>query len=311
MSESFIGHEIEPQLDWLELIAAIGAGHRLAKATITDSFLYRGKDTLLSRAAWIDGLGSLVKTATIFPENAAHGLANVNGAVALFADATGVLEAMLDFHLVTKWKTAGDSLFAASKLARPDSRKIALIGAGTVSRSMHAAYSALFPDAEFTVWNRSPGAAQEMARTLPRCHATDDLQNAVSQADIICTATLSKTPILRGAWLRPGQHIDLIGAFRPDMREADDLTLQRAKLFVDSYETTLDHIGELKIPLSEGTIAKKDIHADFYGSAQGSFFRPSDDAITLCKNGGGAHLDLMTSSYILSKWNAVVENKQA
>ena len=102
MTESFIGHEIEPQLDWLELIAAIGAGHRLAKATITDSFLYRGKDTLLSRAAWIDGLGSLVKTATIFPENAAHGLANVNGAVALFADATGVLEAMLDFHLVTK-----------------------------------------------------------------------------------------------------------------------------------------------------------------------------------------------------------------
>jgi ornithine cyclodeaminase len=303
MAPIFIGSEIEQKLNWLELISAIEAAHTLPKASITDSFLYRGKDTLLSRAAWIDGLGSLVKTAMIFPENSGRGLPNVNGAAALFSNDSGELAAMVDFHLLTKWKTAGDSLFAASKLARPDSRKITLLGAGAVSRSMYAAYSTLFPDADFTIWNRSPQAAHDMARALPRCVATQDLQAAVTQADIICAATMCTDPILQGDWLKPGQHIDLIGAFRPDMREADDTALTRAALFVDSFDTTLDHIGELKIPLAQGVIERSDILADYYGCADGSFSRPSEDTITLCKNGGGAHLDLMTSSYILEKWH--------
>lgn len=302
MTPVFIGPEIEARLDWRELIAALEAGHNLPKASITDSFLYRGADTLLSRAAWIDGLGSLVKTAMIFPANAARNLPNVNGAASVFSDTSGELAAFVDFHLLTKWKTAGDSLFAASKLARPDSRKITLLGAGAVSRSMQAAYSALFPQAEFTIWNRSPKAAQNMASSLPRCSATLDLQSAVAQADIICCATMSTSPVLQGAWLQPGQHIDLIGAFRPDMREADDTALKRAALFVDSFDTTIDHIGELKIPLAQGVIARKDIRADFYGVADGRFSRPSAEAVTICKNGGGAHLDLMTSQYILEKW---------
>ncbi|MCC1480245.1 ornithine cyclodeaminase family protein [Roseibaca sp. Y0-43] len=302
MTPIFIGPDIEPRLDWIALLSALEEGHKLPKASITDSFLYRGKDTLLSRAAWIDGLGSLVKTATIFPENAAQGVPNVNGAAALFSDRTGELAAMVDFHLLTKWKTAGDSLFAASKLARSDSRKITLLGAGAVSRSMYEAYSSLFPEAQFTIWNRSPQAAIEMAQSLPHCVASNDLQAAVSQADIVCSATMSTEPLLRGDWLRPGQHIDLIGAFRPDMREADDTAMKRAALFVDSFDTTLDHIGELKIPLEQGVIERADILADFYGVADGSFSRPSPDAITICKNGGGAHLDLMTSCYILETW---------
>ena len=306
MTPTFIGPDIEPRLDWLDLIAALERGHHRPKARITDSFLYRGDDTLLSRAAWVDGLGSLVKTATIFPGNTARNLPNVNGDVALFSDTTGELMAMLDFHLVTKWKTAGDSLLAASKLARPDSGKITIVGAGAVSRSMHAAYSALFPEARFTIWNRSPQAAQDMARALPRCTATTDLQAAVSQADVICSATMSTQPLLRGDWLRPGQHVDLIGAFRPDMREADDTALQRATLFVDSLDTTRDHIGELKIPLAEGTIKRSDIQADFYGISEDNFKRPSEAAITICKNGGGAHLDLMTGDYILSSWRDAI-----
>ena len=134
-------------------------------------FLYRGKDTLLDRAAWIDGLGSLVKVATVCPGNGALGLPSVNGAVNLFNDKTGVLEALVDFHLVTKWKTAGDSLLSASKLARKDSRNILLVGAGTVARSMVQAYSALWPEARFTIWNRSPAAAQAMAAADARVTA--------------------------------------------------------------------------------------------------------------------------------------------
>jgi ornithine cyclodeaminase len=301
MNPTLIGPDVEPNLNWLELLDAFDAGHRLPKAKIADTLLYRGNDTLLSRAAWVDGLGALVKTATIYPENNLAGLPNVNGAVSLFSDTTGLLTAILDFHLVTKWKTAGDSLFAASKLARPDSRRIVLIGAGAVARNMHAAYSALFPQAEFTIWNRNPDNAVALARDLPRCHAATDLEAAVSTADIICTATMSKTPVLQGAWLQPGQHIDLIGAFRPDMREVDDTALRRASLFVDSFDTTLDHIGELKIPLDQGVITRSDVRADFYNTPSGQFRRPSNDAITLCKNGGGAHLDLMTSAYIVQK----------
>ncbi|MDZ7907840.1 MAG: ornithine cyclodeaminase [Gemmobacter sp.] len=303
MTVELIGPEAESCLTWPALCAALEAGHRLPRAEIADTFLYRGKDTLLNRAAWIDGLGQLVKCATVFPGNGAHGLPTVNGAVTLYADQTGVLEAVVDFHLVTKWKTAGDSLLSARHLARPDSRNILLVGAGTVARSMVAAYGSSFADARFTVWNRSAPAAQAMARDLGVAVA-DDLETAVRAADIICTCTMSTEPLVQGAWLRPGQHLDLIGAYRPDMREVDDTALTRASLFVDSRATTLHHIGELKDPIARGVISESDVIADFYDLPSGAYRRRSEDEITIAKNGGGAHLDLMTAGWILAAWRA-------
>ena len=135
MKVELIGPEAEAQLDWLSLCAAFEAGHALPRAEIADTFLYRRADTLLNRAAWIDGLGQLVKCATVFPGNGALGKPTINGAVTLYGDQTGELEALVDFHLVTKWKTAGDSLLSARKLARPDSREILLVGAGKVAAS--------------------------------------------------------------------------------------------------------------------------------------------------------------------------------
>ena len=163
------------------------------------------------------------------------------------------------------------------------------------------AYSSLFPDARFTVWNRSPAAALAMA-TDPRVTATQDLATAVQTADIICTATMSTAPLIKGEWLRPGQHLDLIGAFLPDMREVDDYALRRAVIFVDSRSTTIHHIGEIKDPIARGVITEADIIADFYDLADGRFTRTSDDQITIAKNGGGAHLDLMTATYIAQAW---------
>ncbi len=299
MTATMIGPEADSLLDWAALTNAIEAGHRLPRAEIRDALLYRGSDTLLNRAAWIDGLGQLVKCATIFPGNARLGKPAVNGAVTLFSDTTGELSAVIDFHLVTKWKTAGDSLLAAKHLARPDSRTILLIGAGAVARSMVDAYRSHFPDAAFLVWNRTPAAAQTMAANLAGVTAVDDLPTAVARADIICTATMSSDPVLQGQWLRPGQHVDLIGAYRPDMREADDLALQRATIFVDARASTIHHIGELKDPIARGVITENDVTADFYDIAGGTFRRSSDDQITLAKNGGGAHFDLMTAAYIL------------
>ncbi|WP_386624250.1 ornithine cyclodeaminase family protein [Sulfitobacter geojensis] len=294
--------EGEAVLDWIGLTDALASGHTRPKAEIGDTFLYRGKDTLLSRAAWIDGLGIAVKSATIFPDNPAKDMPMVNGGLNLYADGDGTLEAIVDFHLVTKWKTAGDSLLAARRLARPDSRNILIVGAGNQGRALHAAYSAAFPDATFTLWNRSPANAEKMAGELPNITVMQDLQTAVTEADIITSATMSTDPLIKGAWLRPGQHLDLIGAYRPDMREVDDEAIQRARVFVDSFDTTIGHIGEINIPLEAGTISRDHLIADYY--ELDAFKRQSADDITLFKNGGGAHLDLMASRYILDRWTA-------
>ncbi len=167
-------------------------------------------------------------------------------------------------------------------------------------RWLHA-YSSAFAGAQFMVWNRSPAGAQAMA-DLPGVTAVTDLAAAVGRADIICTATMSQEPIIKGEWLRPGTHLDLIGAYRPDMREVDDETLRRAAIFVDSRATTIHHIGEIKDPIARGVISESDIRADYYDLESGAFTRTSTDQITVAKNGGGAHLDLMTASYIMAAW---------
>lgn len=289
--------EAESLLTWAGLMDAFEAGHRLPKPDIKDLFVYRGADTILDRAAWIDGLGALVKVATVVPGNAQRGLPTINGSVTLYDDKTGILTALVDFHLVTKWKTAGDSLLSARRLARKDARNFLLVGAGAVSRSMVQAYSSIFPDARFTIWNRSRPAAEAMG--LP---VADDLETAVKQADVICSATMATAPLIKGDWLQPGQHLDLIGAYKPGMREVDDAAMARARLFVDSRETTIHHIGELIEPLKSGAITEDHIVADFYDDPA-LYTRRSDDEITIAKNGGGAHLDLMTASYIAAMWS--------
>lgn len=304
MSFDVIGPEANALLSWDGLTDALRAGHALPSAEIDDTLLYRGDDTLLSRSAWIDGMGVLVKSATIFPGNAAWGKATVNGGVTLYSDSDGGLEAVIDFHLVTNWKTAGDSLLAAKLLARPDSRKILIVGSGTVGRNLRRAYGSAFPDAEFQVWSRTAKNAETFAAEFDKTRAVADLEAAVRDADIVTSATMTTDPVIRGAWLQPGQHIDLIGAYRPDMREADDEALLRSRVFVDSRATTLDHIGELKIPISQGVIDRDHVLADYYDLDSGQFARRSEDDITLFKNGGGAHLDLMTSRYILEAWRA-------
>jgi ornithine cyclodeaminase len=161
------------------------------------------------------------------------------------------------------------------------------------------AFGAGFPEARFSIWNRSPKAAEVFAQETG-AQVVRDLQSAVAAADIILTCTMTTAPIIQGDWLRPGQHLNMIGAYRPDMREADDAALQKSKLFVDSYDTTLGHIGELKIPLESGAIDRSHLRADYYDLEA---FEAGPDDITVFKNGGGAHLDLMTARYVLDQWS--------
>jgi ornithine cyclodeaminase/alanine dehydrogenase-like protein (mu-crystallin family) len=306
MKIPFIGFdEMDSHLSWDGVTQAIADGHRLAKASIADGFAYRGDDTLLSRAAWIDGLGVAVKSATVIPGNVAKGKPMIHGGVMVFDDEFGVLEAVIDFHLVTKWKTAGDSLLGAKLLARKDAKAILIVGAGTVAHSLVQAYASAFDGAKFLVWNRTGSKATELAASLSDTFdikAVSNLGEAVGQADIVSCATMSTSPVLRGEWLQPGQHVDLIGAYRPDMREADDTVMQHARIFVDSRATTIGHIGELKIPIAAGVISETDIQGELYDMVAGTAGRQSDDEITVFKNGGGAHLDLMTAKYILREW---------
>ena len=142
-------------LEWSELVAKLVEGHTLPKAQINDTLIRRQNDTLLSRVAWIDGLGQLVKTATIFPKNYNKKKSIINGVVSLFSNKTGELEAFIDLHLLTKWKTAADSLLATKHLARKNSQNILLVGSGNMAAAMLDAYKSIFPRAEFFVWSRT------------------------------------------------------------------------------------------------------------------------------------------------------------
>ena len=164
---------------------------------------------------------------------------------------------------------------------------------------MVEAYGAGFRGCEFRVWNRSVEGAERLAAEYPGVKVVTDLEAAVRWADIVSCATLAKEPLIKGEWLRPGQHLDLIGAFLPDMREADDEAMRRARVCVDIRGDTMENIGELTIPISRGVISEADVLADFYDLPKGIFRRESDEEITLFKNGGGGHLDLMASAHIL------------
>lgn len=292
------------RIDWTRIVDAIAAGHRMPPAQIEDVFLGPPGRTLLSRAAWIEGLGYGVKSVTVMAENTSRGLPTVQGAMLVFEDRAGALIATIESALVTDLKTAADSALGARHLARQDSKTLLILGAGQVARNVAAAYRQIFPGLErILLWNRTSEKAAALAADLAAsglpAEAVSDVASAAAQADIIVTATMSSDPVLHGDWITPGTHVDLIGAFRAEMREADDALLQKARIFVDSRDTTLHHIGELKIPLASGAITEADVLADLYQLDQGYAGRTGPDDITVFKNGGGAHLDLMTAFAIL------------
>ena len=299
--------EADGLMSWTAVADAIAAGHALPEAEIGDLLLTRSGRSLLNRGAWIEGLGIALKSVTVYPDNPRQTppLPSVQGSVLLFDEPTGAPATLVDGILVTKWKTAGDSVLSARLLARPDSRRLLICGAGTVARTLVEAYAEIFPGLErIAIWNRTEAKAKQFADSFDGFHVpveavpASGLADSVSAADIVASATMATEPFLQGPWLSPGTHLDLIGAFRPDMREADDRALQRAEIFVDSRRTTIGHIGEIQIPLDEGTIAVSDIRGDLADLCAGRAGRSGPDAITLFKNGGGAHLDLMVADLI-------------
>ena len=288
-------------LTWTKIADAMFEGHKLPKADIGDLLLQQAPNAMLNRAAWIKDMGFLMKSVSVFPNNT--DIPSIQGAVLLFDDNTGSLKAIIDGILVTKWKTAGDSVLGARLLANPQPKTHLMVGAGTVASSILDAYSEVFPSIDtFLIWNRSLNRAHQLVEAKQdfsgKIKVMENLEEACAMADIITSATMSTEPILKGDWISPGTHMDLIGAYKPDMREADDTLLQKSEIFVDSRDTTFGHIGEIEIPLQQGTITRNDVLGDYYDLCNGQKGRKSRESITLFKNGGGAHLDLMTSVQI-------------
>jgi alanine dehydrogenase len=262
------------------------------------------KDTLLVMPAWRVGGCLGVKLVTIFPENARRGEAAVHATYALFDAATGLPLAVLDGTELTRRRTAAASALAARYLAPPDATRLLMVGTGGLAPHVIESHAAVRPISSVRVWGRRMEAAEAVAREFAGrpydVEAVSDLPAAVRWADIISCATLAETPIVQGAWLRPGQHLDLIGSFTPAMREADDDVLARAGIYVDTRAGALAESGELLHGFASGVITVADVRGELSELVRGTVAgRRSAEEITLFKSVGCAIEDLAAAELAL------------
>jgi ornithine cyclodeaminase len=256
--------------------------------------------TLLLMPAWEAGgarpfLG--VKIVSVYPGNAARGLASVLGSYLLMDGATGAPLAVIDGQALTLWRTAAASALAASCLARPDARRMLMVGAGALAPFLVEAHASVRPLAEVAVWARRPEQAEALAAKLVgrafSVRAVSDLEAAVREADVISCATLAGEPLVKGEWLAEGAHLDLVGGFTPAMREADDAAVGRARVFVDTRAGALKEAGDIVQPLRSGALREEAVIGDLFdlcrAAAKG---RESAGEITLFKSVGTALEDL-------------------
>jgi len=296
------------------LVDALEEGHRIPTDSMQDMLLSQpatngGTDNILIRAAWQRQTALGAKLATVFPANAGGTLPSVQGVYVLFDGTNGTPLSILDGTELTYWKTAADSALGSRCLSRENATELLIVGAGALAPHLIKAHCAVRSSIQrVTVWNRTPEKALALAKAAPVegvvYNSVADLQSAVEGADIISCATMSELPLVLGSWLQPGQHLDLVGGYTATMRECDDEAITRARVFVDSRETTMDICGDIARPLQTGALIREDIEADLYDLCQDGLPGPRDvKDITLYKNGGGAHLDLMTARYVFARLN--------
>ncbi len=260
--------------------------------------------TLLIMPAWQAGRHLGIKLLTHFPGNAARDQATLMGQYLLFDAASGKPLALFDGPALTARRTAAASALAASYLARPDCERLVMAGAGALASHLIDAHASVRPICNVLVWSRNPDRAARLARRLTRrslkVAPTDDLQRAVGGAHIICCATPSREPLIKGHWLPLGVHIDLVGGCTPETREADDDTMRRARIFVDSRERALAEAGDIVAPIASGAISVDDIAGDLFELTRGSCAgRRFEDEITLFKSVGLPLEDLAAAKLAL------------
>ncbi len=300
--KTYSAQDVREGLDWPDLIAALKAAFAQGVEAPLRQHLHVGGDAingnLLLMPAWQAGQHIGVKLVTVFPENDAVGLPAVASVYTLFDGKNGTIIGQIDGGELTARRTAAASVLAATFLARTSARNLVILGTGRVSKNLAQAYCAIFAIDKLTLCSRSLDKAQALATELgpiaPNVFTTTDFASAVSDADIVSTATLAKTPIVLGELLRPGTHVDLVGSFRTDMREADDAVLARAGgIFVDTFEGASKETGDITMPMAAGTITQESLLADLAMLCRGEHpGRQSDTAITAFKSVGTALEDL-------------------
>lgn len=261
--------------------------------------------TLLLMPAWQPGEAIGTKLVTIAPGNEAHGLPAVQGIYVLFDGMTCRPLALLEGTALTLRRTACASALAASYLARDDSRHLVMVGAGALAPHLVRAHASIRPIERVTVWNRTPSKAEALAARLSEggleASATSGLEAALATADVVSCATMSSQPVISGEWLPEGCHLDLVGAFRPTMREADDAAIGRSHVFVDTRSGALAEAGDIVLPLESGALAEAEIRADLFELCRGAHpGRRDPKEITLFKSVGNALEDLAAARLVFA-----------
>ena len=293
--------DLSQVLDYAALVDALDAAFR-GDATVPPRHHHTvpvadGRDaTLLLMPAWdANYLG--IKTATVMPENGALDLPGVHANYQLLDRRTGAVLALLDGAELTARRTAAASALASRYLSRPEAACLLVVGTGTLAPHLIGAHASQRNLTQVQVWGRRTERAALVADgvDLPgvTVEAVADLKSAVADADIISCATLSIDPLVRGEWMRPGQHLDLVGGFTPQMREADDTAIAKARIFVDT-DDAVQTAGDICGPLKRGVITDADILGTLFTLARGeaTAVRSTGDEITFFKSVGTAIEDL-------------------
>jgi ornithine cyclodeaminase len=262
--------------------------------------------TLLLMPAWEGGSSVGIKIVTITPGNGGRNLPAVQGIYLLMDGLTGAPKALMEGKTLTVRRTAAASALAASFCARKDAAVHLMVGAGALSQPLIEAHRAVRPIAKTQLWARDTAKAEAQARAIGKAgiavEVVKDLEAAARQADIVSCATLSAEPLIRGAWLKPGAHLDLVGAYLPELRESDDEAVKRATLFVDTRAGALKEGGDLLQPLKAGFIQESDVAAELADLCKGRHpGRKSKTEITLFKSVGTAIEDLAAAKLMLER----------
>jgi ornithine cyclodeaminase len=265
------------------------------------------KSTLLLMPAWNPSENAGVKMVTINPENGQFDLPSIQGTYIYFDATTGILKSIMEAKSLTAKRTAATSAIASSYLSKKEASSLLMIGTGSLSTNLIEAHASVRPIKEVFIWGRNFEKAAKIAGQLPGKNFSiapiRDLLDKISEVDIISCATLSKTPLVLGKYLQEGQHIDLVGAYNSSMREADDETVLRSSIFVDSFDGALKEAGDLIIPLQNGIIKESNIKADLFDLCTNKKpGRINSNEITLFKSVGHALEDLAAADYYYQKF---------
>lgn len=258
------------------------------------------KSTLLLMPAWEeDDLG--VKVVTVSPDNAKHSLPGINGVYLLFDTQTGTIKAVLEGKNLTARRTAAASALASFYLSRKNSSSLLMVGTGALGRELIRSHSSVRELKSIYVWGRDRQKAIQLKEDLKSefdVQVVDKIEDKISQVDIVSCATLSVTPLLFGKYIKDGQHVDMVGAFRPDMREGDDELVSKANIFIDT-QMAKKETGDIKTPLDNKIITEDDIKGDLFDLTRGRLKGREDDGqITLFKSVGHALEDLAAAKLV-------------